>query len=126
MKKDDMLANAKKQVLMGLKKKIADSQVGHIKKGMMEAPMKVSVMADSEEGLKEGLEKAEEVLDSKEAMMAKLKKALKKDAEEGEEEEGEEEVESEEMDLEEVESEEEIDALIAQLEAKKKALKGMM
>jgi spore cortex formation protein SpoVR/YcgB (stage V sporulation) len=115
MKKDDMYANARKQVLLGLKKKVAGSQAEGLKESL-KAPMKVSVMADSEEGLKKGLEKAEEVLDSKEAMMEKLKDALSKEAKESEE---------EEVDLEEVESEDEIDALMAQLEAKKKALKGL-
>lgn len=72
---------------------------------------RVTVASDSEEGLKKGLEKAEDILESK----------MEDDSEESEDmEDSEEDVEI----PEEVDTEEEIDTLIAKLEDKKRSLKS--
>lgn len=122
----DIKGEARKKVLLDLKKKMSGSQAEYLKKGMSESmpPVKkVSVMADSEEGLEEGLEKAKEIVSKKDGMMDMVKKALgdKADMMEESEEESEEEGQ-EEMDLESVDSLEEIEALMKALEEKKKAL----
>lgn len=78
---------------------------------------KVTVASDSKEGLKKGLKKAEDILGEQ-------------DSEDEEMEEGEEEGQEEESDEyspevpEECDTEEEIDALIAKLEEKKRSLKA--
>lgn len=87
--------DAKKGMLKALSKDMSD-MMGENYKDLTDKKMKVTVASDSEEGLKEGLSKADEI----------MKMKLGKDAEEKEEEK---EMESEEMDSEEVESEEEMD-----------------
>ena len=92
--------DAKVKAVQAMRKMASDEMAGPLKQL---GAKKVSVMADSEEGLKEGLEKAEEIVE--EGLPKKL------DSEEGEEEMGEME--------EECKSPEEVDAKIAELEALK-------
>jgi hypothetical protein len=92
--------DAKVRAVQAMRKMASDEMAGPLKQL---GAKKVSVMADSEEGLKEGLEKAEEIVE--EGLPKKL------DSEEGEEEMGEME--------EECKSPEEVDAKIAELEALK-------
>jgi len=63
MKKEELKAKAKKMALKDLKAHMK-SKMG---KGMdmKDMPMKVSVMSDSEEGIEEGLTKAQEIMKMK-------------------------------------------------------------
>lgn len=92
-------------------KELSDS-LGSDIMGGIEGMKKVTVASNSEKGLKEGLEKAEDVLESK------MKKEDEEDSEEESEDEDEMEDEEESPDL-----ESEIAELEKELEDKKKALK---
>lgn len=98
---------AKMSVLKDLKS-VAEEAMGDDLKGMK----KVTVAADSEEGLEEGMDKAKELLKAKMGDMSPA------DAEHEEEEMEEESEDSEDM------SEEELDAKIAKLMEMKKKLKA--
>ena len=93
-------------------KELSDSLGSDIMEGI-KGMKKITVASDSEEGLKEGLEKAEDVLESK----------IDKEENESEEDSEEESEESEQEDEESPDLESEISKLEKELEDKKKALK---
>lgn len=109
LSEDDIAS--KKEVLSDLKSQM-EEQMAEGLKGM-KGLKKVTVASDSPEGLKEGLEKAEEVVE----------KLPGEESEETESEEMEDESEDEEMSEE--MSEDEIDAKLAELMAKKEKLKAL-
>lgn len=118
-KMSPMEAKAKLASLKDLMKEMDDMMLGDMKgkKGMA----KVSVMSDSPEGLKEGLEKAEDVLegeseDESEVTLPKFGSKQKSGALMEEEE-----FEEDSIDDSEDSSEEDLDRKIAELMAKKKS-----
>lgn len=110
-----MEAKAKLATLKSLMKEMDDMMFDSMKNAK---GMKVSVMSDSPEGLKEGIEKAEELIEGKGEFSSNIPK-LGKMVEKGDEEEAGEES-KEEMSDDEEESSEDLDAKIAELLAKKK------
>jgi uncharacterized protein YabN with tetrapyrrole methylase and pyrophosphatase domain len=113
-KMSPMEAKAKLATLKSLMKEMDDMMFDSMKNAK---GMKVSIMSDSPEGLKEGIEKAEELLEKKSELgfdSHKLSKMTEKEDEE--EKEGEEEISNDE----EEESAEDLDAKIAELLTKKK------
>jgi len=105
-KKDDMKKEAKLSVLKELRKMASDMIGGDLKEGMN----KVTVASDSKEGLKKGLEKAEDLMEQAPDMEEEL------EDEEMEYEDMEEESDEDEM------SPEDIEAKIQELMEKKKKL----
>jgi len=103
---DPMEKDAKKSVLSSLR-----SEAMGAMKEPLQGLKKVSVAADSPEGLKSGLEKAEEIVEGQAGGFGEI-------ADDGEDREPENDMEGEEM------SEEQIDELLASLQAKKEALKA--
>lgn len=98
-------------------KELSDMLGEDLTEGIKDAK-RVTVASDSEEGLKKGLEKAEDILESK----------MEDESEDSEEMKDSEDMEDSEEDSvevpEEVDTEEEIDALIAKLEDKRRSLKS--
>lgn len=114
-KMSPMEAKAKLSTLKSLMKEMD----GMMLDGMKNAKgMKVSVMSDSPEGLKEGLEKAEDIVEGDGEMSSNLPKMGKLMESEDEDESEDEEMMS---DSEEEDSDEDLDAKIAELLAKKKS-----
>jgi hypothetical protein len=106
---DDLMKKAKLEVLKDLRKQCMDSMGSSMKGGLN----KVSVMAPDAESLKEGLEKAEDIVESNPMQMGEESEEME-DEEMSEESED---SESEEM------SEEELDKKIQELMAKKSKIK---
>jgi hypothetical protein len=116
-KMSPMEAKAKLATLKSLMSDMDDMMMDGMKNA--KGKMKVSVMANSPEALKEGLEKAEEVVEDSDEMESNIPKFGKPKMSEDEDEMEDEYVESEDSE----ESEEDLDRKIAELLAKKKARK---
>ena len=115
-----MKKQAKIDAIKAMRSIASDAMKGPLK-DKIEGMKKVTVAADSSEGLKKGLEKAKELTDKMPEEMMDMSEDMEDESEESESEES----PKEEMDeiLEKCESPEEIDALIKKLEAKKAMLK---
>lgn len=110
---DSMKKEAKMSVLKELRKMASEMMGGDFKKGMdehMAGMQKVSVAAPDKEGLKKGLDKAEELLDKKEDMHMMPDGEMMDDEE------------MDEYSDEECDTPEEVDAKIAKLEELKKKM----
>jgi hypothetical protein len=114
----DIKKEAKLSVLKNMKKMATEMMGNGLKDGMDKKMAKVTVAASNPADLKKGLEKAQEIVEKDPA------KELEEEVMEASEEESPEEemAEGEEKSIEDCETPEEIDALIAKLEEKKKAL----
>lgn len=117
--KPDMKSEAKLKMLERMKK-MATEMMGGEMKNKLDGMKKVTVAAEDTEGLKEGLEKAEEIVenDPMEAMEEMMGQDLDGDMEEGESEEHKEAVMGEES-----LSPEEIEQKIRELQAKLQSVK---